>query len=321
MASQSKEQKGGRDSIPRQLARVELRQLRYFSAVAKQQNFARAAAQLRIAQPALSRQIALLESELGVKLFKRHPRGVISTPEGELLLKRVDFALRYIEDTRQEVSQLQSDVGGTVILGLQPSLAEFLGPPLIQHCVTNFPNIRLSIVERLSPELRELVISGELDTSTLVLPTSLTQLHSQHLAKEPICLIGLPGSVAAIEGPIEFRELKGLPIILAGQERAGVRAKVARAAIHHKLDLNIVVEVESAVVARRAIELGLGYSVSVQHAVEREVREGLLAIRPISGLFMEMVLVSRLDRALSGAIREVQSAIVRLSRLTLGKPL
>lgn len=80
---------------------MDLRQLRYFTVLAAHQHFGRAAAVLHIAQPALSRQVQLLEAELGVKLVERHSRGASLTREGELLLDRATFLLRYADQIRE----------------------------------------------------------------------------------------------------------------------------------------------------------------------------------------------------------------------------
>ena len=82
---------------------MDLRQLRYFKVLAAHQHFGRAAAVLHIAQPALSRQIQLLESELGVKLVERHSRGASLTREGELLLERTTFLLRYTDQIKADI--------------------------------------------------------------------------------------------------------------------------------------------------------------------------------------------------------------------------
>ncbi len=82
---------------------MDLRQLRYFVALATQQHYGKAAKVLHVAQPALSRQIRLLEEELGVQLFERHARGATPTDEARLLLERAVFLLRYAEQTKQDL--------------------------------------------------------------------------------------------------------------------------------------------------------------------------------------------------------------------------
>src|ERR1700721_4036985 len=116
-----------------QEAGVDLRQVRYFVALATQQNFNRAAEVLHIAPPALSRQIKLLEDELDVVLFERHPRGATPTPEAIQLLDRANFLLRYAEQLKFDMQRLRSAPKGPVALGLSPGLAPILVAPLFDR--------------------------------------------------------------------------------------------------------------------------------------------------------------------------------------------
>ena len=112
---------------------MELRQLRYFVAVAKNESFKKAAIELRIAQPALSRQIGLLEHELRTPLFTRHTRGSIPTEEGRLLLEEAERILHLTEQAKQKLLFHRSVVSGPVGIGLAPTLAEWIAPDMLQQ--------------------------------------------------------------------------------------------------------------------------------------------------------------------------------------------
>ena len=126
---------------------MDLRQLRYFTVLAAHQHFGRAAAVLHIAQPALSRQVQLLEAELGVKLVERHSRGASLTREGELLLDRATFLLRYADQIRVDIMDLQGTPRGTVALGLPPAFAGFFVLPLTRALRDQYPEVRLRVNE------------------------------------------------------------------------------------------------------------------------------------------------------------------------------
>src|SRR4051794_37327791 len=111
---------------------MDLQQLRYFVALATQQHFGRAASVLHVAQPALSRQMRLLEEELGVKLFERHARGAAPTEEAKLLLERASFLLRYAEQMKTDLMEFRREPRGTVAIGLSPGLAQLLAVPLLR---------------------------------------------------------------------------------------------------------------------------------------------------------------------------------------------
>lgn len=132
---------------------MDLRQLRYFKVLAAHQHFGRAATVVHIAQPALSRQIQLLESELGVRLVERHARGASLTREGELLLDRANFLLRYTDQIKVDIMDLHGTRRGPVALGLPPALASVLVLPLARAVRATYPEIRLRVIESFSPAL------------------------------------------------------------------------------------------------------------------------------------------------------------------------
>ena len=146
---------------------MDLRQLRYFVALATQQNFNRAAEVLHIAQPALSRQIKLLEDELDVVLFERHPRGATPTQEAIQLLDRAHFLLRYAEQLKFDMQSLHSAPKGPVALGLSPGLASILVGPLFERISRDFADIHLKIEEGFAPALHDQLIHGVVDLAIL----------------------------------------------------------------------------------------------------------------------------------------------------------
>ena len=101
---------------------MELRHLRYFLAVAEALNFTRAAAQLRVAQPALSRRVQDLEDEIGVDLLKRSPRGVTLTAEGKLFLEKIRHLLKLADESVEQVRALARGQFGDLHIGYSPCL-------------------------------------------------------------------------------------------------------------------------------------------------------------------------------------------------------
>jgi LysR family transcriptional regulator, nitrogen assimilation regulatory protein len=295
-------------------AQVELRQLRYFAAVARKQSFGKAAAELRIAQPALSRQIALLESELGVKLFERHARGARPTKEAEFLLERVEFGLNYFEQTRRDLLAQQHRVFGPVVIGLQDASAEVLGPPLIEECRRTYPEVQIRIIGGLSPALREHLIRGEADMALLTETVEAEKLSIMRFSTAQLCLIGAPGSLADGKAPIRMAELAGLPMILAGLAHLGVRRVVEQAAGRTGVAFDVVAEVDSIIVARKMVTRGLGYTIGLRRNAQAEIDRELLAARPIRGLYLTLFLCRALMFAPSRAVHEVQRTLVRIAK-------
>src|SRR4029077_17928438 len=110
---------------------MELRHLRYFLAVAEALNFTKAAAQLRVAQPALSRQVQDLEEEIGVDLLKRSPRGVTLTPEGKLFAEEVLDLLKRTDESVAKVRALSRGEFGELHVGYAPTPSMEILPPAL----------------------------------------------------------------------------------------------------------------------------------------------------------------------------------------------
>jgi LysR family nitrogen assimilation transcriptional regulator len=149
---------------------MEIRQLKYFVRIVELGSVSRAAADLFIAQPALSHQISNLEGELNVKLLARSVRGVKATEAGEVFYRHARALLRQMERMRTDVQHAGDHPQGVVSVGLPTSAATILAPPLIAACAAKFPDIQLQITESLSGHLEELVVNGRVEMSLLFEP-------------------------------------------------------------------------------------------------------------------------------------------------------
>lgn len=151
---------------------MELRQLRYFVAVARQRHFTRAAETLGLAQPALSQQIRLLEREVGVALLDRGGRQVRPTPAGEALLVRAERILVEVASATAELAEFAGARRGRVIVGALPSLAEHQLPTLVAAFHARHPGIELVLREERTANLLALLAGGEVDLALLHQPAT-----------------------------------------------------------------------------------------------------------------------------------------------------
>src|SRR3984885_5776407 len=126
---------------------MELRDLRYFVAVAHTPHFSRAAAQLRVSQPALSEQIRKLENELGAPLFERTSRGALLTDAGQALLPQARAVLAQAELGTETGRSAADGVAGTLTLGFIDSAWLGILPPLVHRFVERYPNVKLRLRE------------------------------------------------------------------------------------------------------------------------------------------------------------------------------
>jgi len=146
---------------------MDIRHLRYFVGVAEARSVTRAANRLRVAQPALSRALQQLETELGVELFVRTGRGVDITPAGNELLARAYTILQHFDDISTIAEAGSSVVTGRVRLGMTPSLAIAIGERLVSQCLVEFPKISLTIVEATSGYVENWLANGEIDLALI----------------------------------------------------------------------------------------------------------------------------------------------------------
>lgn len=146
---------------------MELYQLRTFVAVAETRSVTRAAERLYTTPPSVSAHIKSLESELGVELFTRTPRGMRLTRHGEMLLPKAEQALRAAEAVVTEAAQLQSAVAGEINLGVNAAPGLLRLPHLICALQTNHPRLRLNLVASVSGRISQHLRDGTLDAGFL----------------------------------------------------------------------------------------------------------------------------------------------------------
>jgi DNA-binding transcriptional LysR family regulator len=149
---------------------MDLRQLRYFVAVAERGGFAAAASTLNVAQSALSRHIKLLEHELGGALLERGARGVAATESGKVLLARGRWLLEALDDIKTEVRTENREPSGTVRLGAPSTLADTFYAPLARLFAGRFPRVRLELSDGLTEEMCDRLLKGELDLAMVTAP-------------------------------------------------------------------------------------------------------------------------------------------------------
>jgi DNA-binding transcriptional LysR family regulator len=145
---------------------MDLRQLRTFQAVAEFGSLSKASDRLHVAEPALSRQIKLLEHDLQTKLFNRNGRGMMLTDGGHLLLKKIGGLLRQIDQVKDDLLSLTGTPSGTVALGIVPTASCVLAGRLAQRVATELPKVALRLVESYGGHLVEWLHRSEIDLFT-----------------------------------------------------------------------------------------------------------------------------------------------------------
>jgi len=170
---------------------MELHQLRYVAAVAQTRNFSRAAEQCHVSQPSLSQQIQKLENELGERLFERTKRAARLTPQGEIFVARSLKILAEVDAAQRDVSDAQGLVRGRLAIGILPTIAPYLLPPLVTAFAKKFPGTEIVLHEDTTSQLLKMVHAYEIDFAIASQPIRDGQLEVQELFAEEL-LLALP---------------------------------------------------------------------------------------------------------------------------------
>jgi len=273
---------------------MDLRQLRYFVAVAERGGFAAAASALNIAQSALSRHVKELERELGGALLERGTRGVTVTESGKVLLARGRWLFGTIDDIKAEVRTENREPSGTVRLGAPSSLADIIYAPLAQLFVKRFPRVRLELSEGLTEGMCDLLLRGELDLAVVTTPQPNDHLDYETLVVEQVFLIGAPRDPLLKRGKLTRKEFEGLPAAVVPLSRNPFPSTVP-----------FSLRVDSCGPLKRIVACGLGYGLLPFSGIHEEVAAGKLSAALLPWMRADRVLALPRGRPVSRATREV----------------
>jgi DNA-binding transcriptional LysR family regulator len=269
---------------------MDIRRLQFFLRIAEEGSMSRAARVLGIAQPALSRQMRLLEEALGVSLFTRTPRGMELTESGEQLRGAMTGPLRQLELAMQNVGSPFAQLEGGVVLGMPQTTACVFAEPLLRRLAAVFPKVKLSVVDRETVQLIEGMLKGEVDLALVHGPTTDDRLFDSDLLAEDLVLVGGPRCGLSKDHPVSFEELAAFPLVLP-RFQPGVRSLVEKTALRLNVKIDVRLEVDSLQVSKDLIESGFAYGVLPVSALGRQAAAGRLRHAPICDPVMTQHLV------------------------------
>jgi LysR family transcriptional regulator, nitrogen assimilation regulatory protein len=277
---------------------MDLRQLRYFVAVAERGGFAAAASSLNVAQSALSRHVKELEHELGGALLERGARGVSATESGKVLMARGRWLLGLIDDIKAEVRTENREPSGTVRLGAPSSLGDIFYAPLARSIATRFPRVRLELSEGLTETMCDRLLRAELDLAIVTMPQPNDHLDFETLVIEQVFVIGPPGDPLLMRGKLTRKEFDNLPAAVVPLSRNPFPSNVP-----------FSLRVDSSTPMKRIVASGLGYGLLPFSGIHQEVADGMLSAALLPWMRAERVLASPRGRPVSRATREVAAAL------------
>jgi LysR family nitrogen assimilation transcriptional regulator len=262
---------------------MDLKQLAYFVRVAELGSFTRAALALDIAQPALSRQVRLLEVELRQTLLIRNGRGATPTEAGKLLLAHGRGILHQVERAYEELGRVRGSLAGRVAVGLPTSLARALTVPLTRAFRAQLPNATISISEGLSVSMQESLVAGRLDIAVLYNAAPGAGTEITHLLEEDLLLVQCQRAGAAEvppPGPISLKEVAQLPLVIPSRPNA-IRMHVESEMANIGCRLKIALEIDGVSAILDLVADGAGSAVLSRNAVSSSVRPFAFTVRAI----------------------------------------
>jgi DNA-binding transcriptional LysR family regulator len=260
-----------------------LQHLITFCRVVETGGFTRAGDLVGLSQPAVTRQVASLEAELGTALLDRSSRQFRLTPAGEVVYQRAHGLVRQVAELREAVGDLIHPERGRVSVGCLTSIGLFTLPPIFARFRREYPNVAVRVKAGRTQETIERILSGDVDIALVVNPVEHPRLSSMPLAKDPVVLVGSAEAVRELSRTLTLRDLGDLEII-SYQAPSRFRTYVDGALEQHGVYPNVVMEFDSHEAVKTMVALGFGFAFVPRSAVEEEVRRGSLQIVAVAGL-------------------------------------
>ncbi|MDR7094614.1 LysR family transcriptional regulator [Hydrogenophaga laconesensis] len=288
---------------------MDLIQLRYFLGVAEHGGFTKAAAALHIAQPAITRQIRLLEEDLGVQLLLRHSRGAELTDAGRRLVAGAELIFRDMADVRAQVVASSEAVSGCLRIGFPPSVGDLLISKAVRTFRLRYPQVGFSLREGYSHALRDDLLGDRLDVAVITGREDNPLLIPTSLFAEQLWLLELPGPRRRRKPGYALADLAGRSLVQPSRANT-MRLLLEDLARQAGIELSVVVEADGIHTIKGLVAMGVGAHVSPYSAISRGIESGEFAGGPIAGLMIERQLVRRADRSVSAALLRFQEVLL-----------
>lgn len=256
---------------------MELRVLRYFLAVAREENITKAAGLLHISQPSLSRQLMQMEETLGVKLFKRSKHRVILTDEGRLLRRRAQEIVALADKAEKELAQAEDAISGEIAIGCGETKNMAYLSQMMVSFRQQYPEVTFEIYTAIADDVKEHIENGALDFGLMLEPVEISRYHFIRLPLgEKWCALMRKDSPLAQKEKITPADLVGAPLMLA--KRKSVRNELENWFGEFYDSLNIVVTYNLSY-SNRSIMVENHVGVALVHEFENNHES--LCLRPL----------------------------------------
>lgn len=293
---------------------MDIKQLRAFLTIAETHNISKAAPMLNIVQSAVSRQIQLLEDELGVTLFERSKHGMQLTNEGKILEGYARRIIREIEAAKMELSSKTGILEGSVNIGIISSLSEELSVAIMRVIKNKYPKINLKITVAYSGYLKEWLESGDIDLALTYHSTSSKFIESKKIISEQLCLISPP--VAKLTSKqYDLTNISTLPLILPYAPHR-LRSLVEQAFSREKLHFSVSTEVNDLAIQKQLVKENFGYTILPLVSIKNDLQQNSLKAAPIDhpDFTRSIALALSTTRPISRLVHVVANEVMNFSK-------
>lgn len=274
---------------------IELRHLQYFRTLAETLHFGRAAELLHISQPPLSRQIALLEEELGVKLFDRSRRRVELTEAGQRFYLDTGTVFAAFEQAKRNALAAARGAAGELSVGFMMSTAYSITPAITRRYAADYPQVSLKLTETLPLDLAEDISSGNKDVAIMYRPQDCSGLETVTLYREEMTVVLPPGHPLINQAVVDPQQLAGEKLIIVPRRIApALHDIIFNYCLVHGVTPNIGMEINMQQTIVNLVGEGLGIAIVPRSM--RNMRLATTCFRPLRGApVIEVVAVWKAD--------------------------
>jgi DNA-binding transcriptional LysR family regulator len=301
---------------------MDLRQLEILQAIAETGSFTACGRKLHVSQSAISRQLALLEDELGEPLFLRVGRHVRMTPAAETLVQLGQRVFQDVRDTVGSITDRTRALRGTLRLAGGMTVCLYVFPPLLQHMKQVHPQLDIRVTVATASRGVEEIRAGRHDAGLLTLPIEESDLVTVPVLREELLLVTRPSHRLAKRKRVAPQDLAGEPFVLF-EPGSATRRVIDSLFVTEKIDPIVVMDTENVEIIKAMVRIGLGISIVPYQAVAREVRDGQFFCSRIEGheLVRETGWVYARANRVPRMIHELQTAFDEIrSTLELAPP-
>lgn len=292
---------------------MDIRQLRYFTAIYEHRTLSHAAGHARVAVSALSHHLGNLEAELSTRLFVRKSRGLQPTAAGERLYVHAKSILKAMSAAERDIREAVGEVSGEVSVGMAYSAVKAIGVELARTILTDYPKVRLSLTESLSGATLVRLMASEVELALIFNPPADPQLKTEPVLEERMVCVGRREIIGATDDPIAFDELLELPIILLRQGLSA-RAIIDDGGLLKKLEARAALQMNSVHAIGGSLVAGLGCVIGTRLFMQEQIASGALHVRPIvePELSRTLHLCELADRPSTFALEAVRALVLDL---------